>query len=387
MRSTKIYSLLLIIVMNCGCEAKADKSANKNEPIFTIGTTYFTLENPLKKDGYYGGNRLINAQVWYPSVPSNPTDYKASKYYYRIDEVWDQLDDWTENDLNLVKNIPTKSLVGAPVLKIEESYPLIILSPSLGGNISMYTYYVEELVNKGYIVVGINHLYESEYAIDSKQKVIPHNPKFHDSLKTLKIPEEITADNYRLVKGVRQKVLGEDIVFLINELEANPSKSEIFNRIDFENIGAFGHSIGGAGITYATMMDDRIDAIVNIDGTPPSVALNEGIDIPSMFIEDLTDFENHDGYMKQYQRRKDFSEKNRNDAYRVMLAKADHNSFLDIHVHQVKNDKKKKEALKILQTSSKYMNMFFEKYLQNKPIEIGPIVSDSLRVEQYLKKQ
>ena len=73
----------------------------------------------------------------------------------------------------------------------------------------MYTYYAEKLAKCGFVVVGINHLYESEYVIDNNMNIIPANLAFHDSLKTLDIPKQITAEKYREVKGIRQKVLGE----------------------------------------------------------------------------------------------------------------------------------------------------------------------------------
>ncbi|WP_273565854.1 alpha/beta hydrolase family protein [Maribacter halichondriae] len=373
--------LILIALVIISCKNQPHEALEKNQKItYQIGAKYFIWSDSDRIDSYYGGNRLINVQVWYPIDSTQINEkFKPSEYYYEIDKVRKDIGGWTENDFNAVSNLKTYSLKDAPISHSKTNFPLIIFSPSLGGNISLYTYYAEELAKKGYIVAGVNHLYESEYVINEKRAVYPVNVRFHDSLKTLNIPDQISADKYREVKGLRQKVLAEDLIFCLNKLQ-EVNSNYFNNKIDFSNVGSFGHSIGGAAAVYASYLDDRFKAVIDLDGTPPSIALDNGIDVPFMFIEDLTDYENHEGYKKLHKRRNDFCEKIRADSFRILIGGINHNSFLDINYHMENNNHDKMRFLNTLQITEGYMANFYNHYLNGKDLNLKEMKIDSLEI-------
>jgi len=308
----------------------------------------------------------------------------TAQYIPNISTIWQQLDNWNEKDYVTVSEIKTKSHLNYPISKEEKNYPILIFSPSLGGNTSYYNYYAEKLAQWGFIVVGVNHLYESEYVIGADKSVYPHNSTFHDSIENLKIPEQITSDQFRELKSERMKVLGDDIIFCLNQLELiNPSNFE--NRINLNKVGGWGHSIGGAAVTYASILDNRILAVLNMDGTPPSVALNNGIDIPFMFLEDFTDYENHSGYKMQYDRRSDFCAKGNAIAYRILIEGINHNSFLDVDYYTAKDKNEQNDYEKRLSLFLEYMIIFYEHTLNREPIYLKDSKTDSLEIIVFAK--
>ena len=266
----------------------------------------------------------------------------------------------------MVQKITTAALVNAPLPDASTQYPLIIFSPSLGRHLAQYTYYAERLAKAGYIVAGVNHLYESEYVVNPQQEVFAARHRFHDSLKTLKIPTQITVDKYREVKGLRQEVLGQDLIFCLNQLK----RSTFAQHIQFNKIGVWGHSIGGSAAIFASFKDARFSAVLDLDGTPPSAAMRQGIQAPFMFIEDLTDYNNHPGYKKLHQRRNGFCQKVSKNAYRVLLAGTNHNSFLDIYYHTARSNHQRQKLLKVLHTTLHYMQGFFDRYLKAQAFEL-----------------
>ncbi len=375
----KIPVVLLITFFLTSCSSSPKRGEKIKELTYPLGVKQYVWEDAARPDAYYGGNRLINTQVWYPGAKKSREESPAP-YYFRIEEAYEKLDNWTEEDYQLVRAVPTISSFHKKMDGASAQFPLIIFSPSLGGNLSQYTYYAEHLAQQGYIVMGVNHLYESEYVLDLKGNTRPVNITFHDSLKTLKIPEQITADQYRAVKGLRQKVLGEDLIFALDQILREPFFKD---RIDVSRVGALGHSIGGAAAVYASMLDDRIKAVVNIDGTPPSVALEKGISAPFLFIEDLTDYENHPGYAKLHTRRNDFCEKNISDSWRVLLAGTSHNSFLDINYFLANDDKGKLQAQKVLDQTFGYMESFFSAYLNARSLDLTSVKTDSVEIFRF----
>ncbi|NNF33804.1 MAG: hypothetical protein HKN68_06830 [Saprospiraceae bacterium] len=375
------FSLVVMLLVLGQCSNKAVHTQDTSASTNSIGVKQFIWTDESRTDDYNGGNRIINAKVWYPSE-EDASLAEPALYYFKIEEAYQSLSNWSEEDLKSVNEIKTNSSLNAPIKASSDKYPLIIFSPGLGGNLSLYSFYAESLAERGYIVMGINHLYESEYVIDQVGNTHPVNITFHDSLKTLDIPGQITADQYREVKGERQKVLGEDIVFGLNQILNDAFFRE---HLDKDRIGVFGHSIGGAGAIYANILDDRIKAVIDLDGTPPSLALANGISAPFLFVEDLTDYENHQGYAKQHARRNDFCVKNKSESWRILMGGSSHSSFTDMGYIFGDDEQEKRQALKFLKLTSGYMHSFFSHHLKAEDMDLEEMKSDSLEIIYFAK--
>ena len=59
-----------------------------------------------------------------------------------------------------------------------------------------------------------------------------------------------------------------DAIFVLNQLKKYNTQSDAFlyNRLDMNNVGMFGHSFGGAAAVQMCRRDDRIKAGIDLDG-------------------------------------------------------------------------------------------------------------------------
>ena len=367
-------SFLSVTLLILACTSNQEQELPKvDKPHAIIGTTYFEWTDTARADAQYGGLRAIDVQVWYPASDSSTT---RASYLPRMNEAAQQFG-WSRRDSIIASRVRTDAWVDAPIDSTWESYPLLIFSPGLGGRTSYSTFYAEHFTRQGYVVIGVNHLYESAYVV-TDDGLIGANHTFHDSLKTLRIPAEISAENYRMTKGLRIMVLAEDLSFCLDKLTL--MNEDRFNgALDFSRIGSWGHSIGGAAAIDASRIDSRIDAVVNFDGTPSGIALELGMQRPFMFIEDMTDL-SMKGYEIQFDRRTSFCGQVEAEAYRVLLKHTNHQSFYDINLHEATSQQNRGKALRILNTAVAYMDDFFDQYVRGKVVSIVPLDTDSLKV-------
>lgn len=379
LKCISVFLWCFLCSATAGCASPTDSIPGNGH--LTIGLREVDWVDSSRIDSYYGDYRRLNARIWYPA--ENPgADSLLASYYPWLDIIGRESDHWSAEQIDRLRKSNLSAYSDAPVLRQKAGFPVIVFSPSLGGHLSHYSYFAERLAREGYVVLGMNHLYESDYVLDiAGNRFIPSNQTYHDSLKELSIPDEITADQYRLVKGDRQKVLGEDVVFALDQLSSIPF---LQGRLDLDKVGAFGHSIGGAAIVYASLLDDRIAALINMDGTPPSVALDRGVDVPFLFLEDLTDYENHPGYIKLHARRQGFCEKNTADSWRILFAGFHHNSFLDQGYYLGMTRAEQSRAGERLNWVYGYVSDFFNMALRQKDtFEYPTSKSDSVQVFRF----
>ena len=143
-----------------------------------------------------------------------------------------------------------------------EKFPLILFSHGDGGLLTQNTSQVEELVSNGYIVIACNHTYNASITFDKSGNPIPYkqNVSWNEQAQYHKKYYTNLLINYRY----------QDLAFLLQTLKQNSlndgSVNPFKNNIDFENVGAMGHSMGG-GTTYITMLkNNEVKAGVALDG-------------------------------------------------------------------------------------------------------------------------
>lgn len=380
MRTTLTLLLAISLEIACRTAPQTAHSADWNAADILAGTRNLILERGIE-DPYYGGKRHLLLQCWYP-IEDYPLSAERADYLPFFEVIQKEAKGLSEEDIEAVSMIKTRSLAGVRIKTQKDGFPILLFSPALGSHTSSYTYLAEELVAAGYVVIGINHQYESEYVLDPVGRYIPANLSFHDSLKLIPIPEQITADEYRAAKGTRQQVLAEDIAFALAELKKlNPSTFS--NQLDFSRMGAWGHSIGGAAVTDAARNDSQIKAVANLDGTPSTDALENGINVPYMYLEDLTDYRRHPGYKMQFERRDAFCRKTGGVAYRILFADTDHSSFYDYGYQLEPNTPFGLAQKQNLDDFEHYLEYFFDRHLLAERTSIQAQQSDSLEIFVY----
>ncbi|WP_328989102.1 alpha/beta hydrolase [Kribbella sp. NBC_01245] len=228
---------------------------------YAIGATELHLIDRSRPNPWTAaGKRELMTTVWYPAVPgaSGPrTTYAPAKVaplltadltaYLELEP--DRLDYATA---------PTHARTGVPALG---RHPVVLYSPGFGTSRLLGTNHVEELVSRGYVVVTIDHTGEAPVEFPGGR------------LSPVQLPEE-PAGLYKKAMGVR----GADTRFVLDELERlaagrNPDAEGralprgLARSLDLTRIGMFGYSAGGFTAAETMLVDRRIDAGANLDGT------------------------------------------------------------------------------------------------------------------------
>ena len=175
--------------------------------------------------------------------------------------------------------LPTHSRWNAPVLA-SGIFPVLLFSPAWNGRRTQNTYLVEDLASHGYVVVGIDHPYNSEPVAFPDGRVIHFAPSPEMDFSTNSLETIEAAAARELVTQAA------DTIFVLNQLEkmnADP-ESPFHGHLDTNNVGAFGHSFGGAVAAQVCHDDPRIRAALDIDGSFWGEVRLTGLSKPFMFM-------------------------------------------------------------------------------------------------------
>ena len=155
---------------------------------------------------------------------------------------------------------------------LKNSSPLLLFSPGNNSTRFQNIAVIERLVGEGYTVVGVDHPYTSNDVSFLDGTVAKRNLSL--GLKG----DEL----YRNEIAIRT----EDLNFVLQRLIENDSlvDAAVIDNIDFNHIGAFGHSYGGATIAELMAMNDSIDAGLSYDGGLWGSIVDKGFDKPFLYL-------------------------------------------------------------------------------------------------------
>ncbi len=237
-------TLFLFFLIGC-CSLLAQEPATLN-----IGQKSITLVDNSR-------NRPLLTEIWYPTHDKiTPSQSKT-------------------NNRALFK--PIKTIPDATI--IPRKFPLLLVSHGTGGNRFSLTWFIENMVKEGYMVVSIDHYGNSTFN---------------------KIPREF-------VKWWERAI---DIKYVLNEVLSNNTFKPY---IDITKIGGVGFSLGGytnialAG-GYVDRNADTVNAAENTPALPP--------EFPET--DEVIDFENDSLIVASYKTYKDQVKDERIKAFFVM---------------------------------------------------------------------
>lgn len=226
--------------------------------------------------------RTFFAQVFYPTLPLKKLNKAGSTQYNLSPYLTPGLAQYTEAAFQLAPGtfggVTTNSYVDAPVvLPRGEAKEVVIFSPGYGASRSYYTTFHENLASLGFIVIAIEHLYDTEFvdipglgefrntfsntSVPIEEQITPmHNVRVGDSLFILKSLANKTSE---LVKGI--EVLLED--FDTRKKSKEKQKSWWSKN---SKVAMYGHSLGGS-TSLATILANKtptkLQGGINLDGT------------------------------------------------------------------------------------------------------------------------
>lgn len=206
---------------------------------FDVGTVVvdFIDDNRIETLSKTSGNRKIAVQFWYPS------DRKGKVVKYDIE--------------------------GAQISNEQQEYPLVIFSHGAFGMRMSNASTCRELASHGYVVASIDHAYQAFYTSFANGKSAIVNNEFLNEAIGVQL-DDIKGQEAFDITHSWLDLRTKDIELVINSIKVGNlgTSGEILKgHMDLNNIGLFGHSLGGAASAEVARNREDVKAAIVIDGT------------------------------------------------------------------------------------------------------------------------
>lgn len=187
---------------------------------YEVSTAVYTYTDPNRVEEFTdtGENRFVNVEFWYPANAGG-------------------------------------------------TYPLVVFSHGAygvrGSNTSTFT----ELASHGYVVVSIDHPYHSFYTQNVDGKITMVNADYMREVNDSNKDGIYTIEELYGLTQKWMKLRTGDLNFVIDTIleKAGRDQDPVYQRIDRQQIGVFGHSMGGAASEAIGRERSDVDAVVNLD--------------------------------------------------------------------------------------------------------------------------
>lgn len=215
--------------------------------------------------------RKLMVQIWYPSDGSKSSP--VAPYVQNAGELAPlaELLRLPGFMLDHLQYIATNAVVSASASGKEERYPVLIFSHGRGGYRQENTSLIEELVSYGYIVASIDHSYAACGVEFPDGSVAPFDKRMWDrGFVDSMIP-----------------YLAQDAVFTLNkltEINQNDPNGILTGKLNLQQAGIAGLSLGGEISAEACQSDKRFQACLIMDTWMPKDVLQQGLKKPAMWI-------------------------------------------------------------------------------------------------------
>lgn len=285
---------------------------------YTVGTQIFrwvdsTRAEQITKDT--SDLRNVIVQAWYPA--EGKTGGTHAPYLDGLHRLPPNVSVLPSFLMDHYDQIDTYGILNATVAKAGKGWPVILFLPGYGAARAFYTSFAAGLASHGYVVLCLDHPYESAITqlVDGQLATTIENfqPGAPNRLGFMKNRLDIRV---------------ADVQFVLNRLgHRNSSTDSFFASLDLNRIGIAGHSLGGATGAAAMAYDSRIKAAVNIDGTLYGGLPESIVPRPFLLVESN---KNDTARFARYEAGNQLLFKTFGGGYRYELSNADHYSFTDV---------------------------------------------------------
>ena len=165
---------------------------------------------------------------------------------------------WAKSDEleQYINELSTNIFINVPIKKVNDKYPVVIYSPGFSCDRDSTIFIIEKLVEQGYIVITLGSIHETNFTIMPNGEVVEMLEELNDLSSNSK-------EIWRELIDIRKR----DISFLITHLEYINKNDELLkNKLLLDKIGVIGFSLGSQASFEAAADDERIKAVVLLEG-------------------------------------------------------------------------------------------------------------------------
>jgi dienelactone hydrolase len=218
-------------------------------------------------------NKVVTVWIWYPAdveEGAEPAPYiENPDSFWAVGDMAGNLGTTRAEVTDYITTLHVSAYQDAPVAAATAQYPVIVYFDPLSGLPINQGVQVQDLASHGYVVVSILHAYG--FDVYFADQLYVGDAKF----------------SYSFVEWMANAL--PDVSFTVDQLEILNSEEQFAQRLDLENIGLSGYSLGGSIVAMATAEDERIKATISQDGLPPSFDYSR-IKQPYMLFQAEEDF-------------------------------------------------------------------------------------------------
>ena len=255
---------------------------------FSVGTVEVRIVDQERSDPWVsGGPRELMVSIWYPSaataghhlagyMPGGAAEVYAESVLGPIG-----LSDRVDFDA-----VRTHAWEGVAVAEGVTQLPVVLFSP--GGSLprAMGTMLVEDLASHGFVVVTMDHTYEATAVEFPDGRVAVRTlPKMEGLLKSM---IEVRIADARFVLDQLELWRGGNVP----DVRDGTLPEGLTAAMDLSAVGMFGHSAGGFTTAEVMLIDPRVRAGINLDGSMAyrmsraeyGASVTQGLDRPFMLM-------------------------------------------------------------------------------------------------------
>ncbi|MFC9892799.1 alpha/beta hydrolase family protein [Nocardia sp. NPDC127579] len=257
MISRTVFVVAFALTLLAGNTATAGAAPVLPRPssVYAVGTTALHLTDANRPDPFVPErSRELMVSVFYPATDAER--YPQAHYVSSA-----LIPDLEKRFGVSLPGVLTNAHTGAPAHP-SGTYPVVFYSPGAGVSRIWANGLAEDLASRGYVVVTMDHTYESPAVEFPGGRIVQHVPfpAFDQEVRQRYLAARL-ADMRFVLDSVAQLASGRNPDTGQRALPAGLDRA-----LDLEHIGAVGHSLGGYLAVESMHGDRRIDAAVDLDG-------------------------------------------------------------------------------------------------------------------------
>jgi Platelet-activating factor acetylhydrolase, isoform II len=196
--------------------------------------------------------RQVRLVTWYPAVPGSGL---PAAYMEGLEAIRDGLvasGSVPAAAAAALGAVRDPSRLDATLDPSQATWPVVVLSPGNATNVESYGALAIDLTSRGFVVIGIDHPYQSAAV------ALPSGVAIYDG-------DAPMADAERITRGRIDERVADILAILDRIADGSLDVGSASSGLDRTRIGLMGHSNGGVAAAEACV-DARVVACLNVDG-------------------------------------------------------------------------------------------------------------------------